>query len=53
VIRIIDYITTDTTEPLVFAALEKKDMHLEKIIRSKEALRIMLTQDRLPEEEDQ
>jgi SNF2 family DNA or RNA helicase len=50
VIRIIDYVTENTLEETVFPALEKKNGHLEKVLRSKEALRKMLTDKELPEE---
>jgi SNF2 family DNA or RNA helicase len=52
VIRIIDYVTEDTLEETVFPALEKKNAHLEKILRSKDALRKMLEGGELELPED-
>jgi SNF2 family DNA or RNA helicase len=51
-IRIIDYVTKDTVEELVFPALQKKGAHLEKIVRSKEVLKKMLELGELDEDKD-
>lgn len=50
VVRYIDYVTKDTIEETIFPALEMKDGYLEKILRSKEALRTMLIDKMLPED---
>lgn len=51
-IRIIDYVTVDSIEETVFPVLEEKGGHLEKILRSNEALYKMLTEFELPDKED-
>ena len=52
VIRIIDYVTIDTAEETVAVAVEKKGDQLERILRSKELLRKMLTQNKVDPDEE-
>ena len=51
-VRIIDYVTIDTIDSAVFPVLDKKGEHLETILRSKDALRKILTENKLPEDDE-
>lgn len=46
-VKIVDYVTTGTVEETVAAAVEKKGEQLEKILRSKELMKLMLTENNI------
>lgn len=52
VIRIIDYVTLNSSEEAVFEAIDAKGDQLQRILRDKDLLRKVLEENRLDEEED-
>jgi SNF2 family DNA or RNA helicase len=53
VVRIIDYVTTDSVEETVSIAIEKKEQNLEKILRSKLLLKRMLEENKIDPSQEQ